>query len=289
MRARPRGIIAIILGAASISWIFGSIVVRSTWLIPKRRARPSTGEDLTLPSRDGLRLAATFWAGAQDDAPGLLILHGFAASRRIIQPNAEWFAASGYAVLTIDLRGHGESERALVGLGWTESLDAHAAFAWLKRRQNGAPVAVIGISMGGAATLLGPLGPLPADALVLQATFASLNATIRSRIAFVAGVDAAWVLTPMLALQSRLRLNVWPGQMAPIKMLPRLACPVFVIGGERDRFTPPDECRDLFEAARGPKRLWIALGLGHKGISDTQCEVYRTKVLRFLDDSIGPP
>ena len=288
-KERTRQALRIALGAASLSWIVGSLVVRSSWVLPKRRSPPlgAPAADFTLLSLDGLRLAATFWPGAHDQAPGVLIVHGLNATRRVIQANADWLSEQGYGVLTIDLRGHGDSERAPHGLGWSESLDAHAALAWLKRRQGGAPVAAIGISMGGAALLLGPLGPVPAEALVLQGTFASLHRTIRSRIALGAGLGAAWLLAPLLAYQTRLRLGVWPGRLAPIEIMPRLACPVFVIGGEKDRFTPPDETRDLYEAAHGQKRLWIAPGLGHNGISDIASEAYREKLQDFLKLTLG--
>ena len=278
-------------GIAGVSWLVGSVVVRSCWLLPKVRNRPPTapGRDLRLQSLDGIDLAASFWPGARPDAPGVLIVHGFGASRRVIQPNAEWFAGKGYAVLTIDLRGHGESGRGRHGFGWPESLDTHAAFAWLKQRETGAPVAVIGISMGGASTLIGPHGPVPADALVLQGVYATFRQTVRSRIAFGAGVPLAWLGEPLLTFQSRPRLGVWPWRLAPIAAIANVTCPVFVIGGEKDPFTPPHETSALYEAARSRKQLWIIPGLGHGDVSNTLSEAYRARVLAFLASSIGRP
>ncbi len=276
---------------AACSWIAGSAAVRSSWLLPRsgRRRTAPPGQDLVLRSLDGVSLAATYWPGARADAPGLLIVHGLSATRRAIERNAEWLAARGYAVLTIDLRGHGESGRALHTFGWTESRDAHAAFAWLKRRQHGAPVAALGISMGGAALLLGPLGPLPAQAIVLQGVFSTFRRTVRQRLALAAGLGVGWLLEPLLSLQTRPRLGVWPSQVAPRAVLPRVACPVFVMGGEKDRFTPVDETRELFEAAGGPKRLWIAPRLGHGEISGLASTEYRERLLAFLREAIGRP
>ena len=51
--------------------------------------------------------------------------------------------------------------------GWRKSQDARAAFDWLKAKQQGAPIGVIGISLGGAAALIGDDGPLPAQGFVL--------------------------------------------------------------------------------------------------------------------------
>jgi alpha-beta hydrolase superfamily lysophospholipase len=67
-----------------------------------------------------------------------------------MEPTAAWLAAQGFAVLTIDFRGHGQSTPRPHSFGYGESTDAHAAFAWLKQRRSGGKVAVIGISLGGA-------------------------------------------------------------------------------------------------------------------------------------------
>ena len=283
-----------LLAAASIAgvgWLVGSATVRSAWLIPRRRRAPPAppAHDIRLASLDGLVLAATYWPGARPDAPGILIVHGLHASRRVIEPNAAWFCARGYAVLTLDLRGHGDSDRGRHSFGWMESLDTHAAFAWLKRRQGGAPCAIIGISMGGASALIGPRGPVAANALVLQGAFATFRQTVRVRIALVAGIGLAWLLEPLLSFQTLPRLGVWPSQLAPSKAVARVPCPVLVIGGEKDPFMPPHETRSLYEAVRGSRALWIVPGLGHGGVSNTLAEGYRSRVHAFLRETIGEP
>ena len=288
-QGRQAGIAA--FSILAIAWLFGSISVRASRFRLRRRLPASVepARDFRLASLDGLMLAATYWPGARANSPGVLIVHGLAASRRVIQTNADWFAARGYAVLTIDLRGHGLSDRALHGFGWPESLDVHAAFAWLKQHQRDAGVAVIGISMGGAATLIGPRGSLPADALVLQAVYATFRQTVRNRIALVTGPALAWLTEPLLSYQSLPRLGVRPSRLSPIEAIRTVRCPVLVIGGENDGFTPPAETRALFDAARSRKQIWIAPGLGHAGISDTLDQAYRDRVLAFLRDTIGDP
>ena len=273
------------------SWIAGSIAVRlgRIGFPPRRRAPMPPAGDLTIESADGLRVAATYWPGLRGDSPALLIVHGFTASRKVIQPNAEWFAARGYAVLTIDLRGHGGSSDAPCGFGWPESKDVHAAFGWLKRKQAGAKVAVIGISMGGAAALLGPDGPVPADAMVLQAVFSDIRHAIRSRIAVVGGRRFAEKFEPLFSAQSQPRIGVAPGELAPASVVARLGCPLLVIGGGQDFFTPPEETRALYDLAQPPKWLWMMPDLGHKAVSDTLDQNYRDRVFSFLRDTIGAP
>jgi fermentation-respiration switch protein FrsA (DUF1100 family) len=97
------------------------------------------------------------------------------------------------------------------------------------------------------------------------------------------------VLEPLLSYQARPRFGVWPNRLSPLAAVRRLRGPVFVIGGDADRYTPPDETRTLFDTARGPKALWFAAGADHAAVSSLQTVVYRRNVLGFINRSIGPP
>lgn len=276
-----------LLGGLAVSWVAGSFMVRgaASAVAP---ARPPA-RDLRIRVPGGLTLAATYWPGRLPDSPAILLLHGVKASRASTAPTAAWLHGLGYAALTIDFRGHGQSDMAERSFGLGESADARAAFDWLKRRQGGAPVAVIGNSLGGAAALLGTSGPLPADALVLQAVYPDIRRAIRNRIADRLGGPPAYLLEPLLSLQSRPRFGVWPRRLSPLEALRRYPGPVFVIGGEQDRYTPPEETRALFAAAPGARGLWLVPGRGHAAIGELSDEEYRARLRRFLQSTIGPP
>ncbi|HEX8626237.1 MAG TPA: alpha/beta fold hydrolase [Allosphingosinicella sp.] len=276
-----------LIGGLALSWVAGSFMVRG-----EASTVPATGapaRDFRIRTSDGLTLAATYWPGRRPDSPAVLLLHGVKASRASTAPTADWLHALGYAALTIDFRGHGQSDMAERSFGLRESTDARAAFDWLKRRQSGARVAVIGNSLGGAAALLGPSGPVPADALILQAVYPDIRHAIRNRIAGRLTAATAWLLEPLLSFQSKPRFGVMPGDLSPLNALRRYPGPVLVIGGEKDRYTPPDETRDLFEAAPGRKSLWLVPGKGHAAIGQLSGDDYRGRIRRFLQSTIGPP
>jgi pimeloyl-ACP methyl ester carboxylesterase len=276
-----------LLGGLALSWVAGSFMVRGEAAgVPP--AEPPA-RDLRIVTDDGLSLAATYWHGRRPDSPAILLLHGVKASRASTAPTAAWLAGLGYAVLTVDFRGHGQSDMAERSFGLREASDARSAFDWLKRRQRGARVAVIGNSLGGAAALLGPAGPLPADALVLQAVYPDIRRAIRNRIAARLGAAPAHALEPLLSFQSKPRFGVMPGVLSPIEALRRYPGPVFVIGGQEDRYTPPEETSALFEAAPGAKSLWLVRDRGHAAIGEMSDEEYRGRLARFLRSTIGQP
>lgn len=280
-------LVVIVIAGLAVSWLLGSLLVRST-RSNVSAARPPA-RDVTIVTTDGLSLAATYWEGKQADAPGVLLLHGNGASRMQTADNAAWLAERGYATLAIDFRGNGASPASSHSFGFIEARDARAAFDWLRHQQHGAPVGVIGISMGGAAALLGDDAPLPADALVLQAVYSDIRHTIRNRMTSMISRVPAIVFEPLLSYQSRLRFGVWPSRLSPIDALARYRGPVLVIGGASDPFTPPDETRRMYNAVTGARTLWLVPGESHEGISDLRSPEYRERVLSFLAHTIGAP
>ena len=277
-----------LVGAAS--WAAGAVGVRlGPWVPAAAPVPPAPAEALTLHADDGSAIAATYWPGRRPDAPGILLVPGLGTMHRRLAGNAAHFAAQGYAVLAFDMRGHGASGPARHGFGWTESADAHAAFAWLKRKQRGAAVAAIGISMGGAALLVGPRGPVPVDAMVLQAVFADIRRAVRCRIALVLGWPLAWLLEPLLSYQSWPRLGIAPRRLSPLRALAGVPAPVLVVAGARDPLVPPAEAQEFHDAAPDARGLWVAPRLGHIAVSDASDEAYRGTVLAFLHDTVGTP
>jgi pimeloyl-ACP methyl ester carboxylesterase len=253
------------------------------------RPAAAPARDFFVRASDGTWLAATYRPGRGAAGPAVLLLHGVQASREATAANAAWLAAQGYATLTIDFRGHGGSELRPRSFGLHEARDAEAALRWLEARQRGAPVAVVGISLGGAAALLGEAGPLPADALVLQAVYPDLRSAVRNRIAQRVGGAAAWALEPLLSFQTRPRIGVWPSRLSPLDAVRRYRGPLLVVGGLADRSTPPEETRALFAAAPGPKALWLVPGTGHGAVSDLRSDDYRRHLLAFFACTIGTP
>jgi len=269
------------------SWSVGSVAAAPTLSSVPTPLPPA--RDLMLTAGDGARVAATYWPGVKRDAPAVLLLHGNGASRLQTMDAAIWLSRQGYAAMTIDFRGHGESNARPHSFGLFESRDALAAVRWLKQGSGGAPVAAIGISLGGAAALIGDDGPLPVDALVLQAVYPDIRRAIRNRIASLTTAGPAWALEPLLSLQSKPRFGVWPSRLSPIDAIRRYRGPVMVLGGAADSFTPPEESRALAEAAPGPHWLWLFDRQDHAAMSDQSGPVYRRVLIEFLERTIGRP
>jgi pimeloyl-ACP methyl ester carboxylesterase len=98
---------------------------------------------VTIEGRNGLRIVADEWAG---DGPPVVLAHGGGQTRHSWGGTAAVLAGHGHRVISVDLRGHGDSEWDPEGNYQMSSYrdDALAVAAWV-----GEPIAWVGASLGG--------------------------------------------------------------------------------------------------------------------------------------------
>jgi len=139
---------------------------------------------ISLFGAGGIRLAASAWGDPA--APPVVFLPGGGQTRHAWAAAGQAVAAAGFRAVSVDLRGHGDSD-------WAADGDyAHATVAAdlvVLSRSFAGPPAVVGASLGGVAALLavGEMG-LPARALVLvDIVPRSERAGVRRVVTFLAG------------------------------------------------------------------------------------------------------
>lgn len=96
---------------------------------PARISRIEKAEKVVVPTEDKVDLAGSYWAPKSKQAsPGALLVHGAGGKRADLQDIAERLHKIGFAVLAIDLRGHGES--ATAELDWAKLEPAAQEELW---------------------------------------------------------------------------------------------------------------------------------------------------------------
>ena len=246
-------------------------------------------EELELRADSATSIRGWFVPG-RDRAGAVLLLHGHRSSHRSMLGRARFLHRAGYSVLLIDFRGHGRSSGGPVTLGAMESRDAHAALAYLRQRLPNDRVAVIGASMGGAASLLGPR-PIDADAFILESVYATINDAVRGRARTWLGPLGS-AIAPVYLRHWLPRSGVGAAQLRPIERIGQLKAPVYVMSGTDDRYTSLAEARALFERVSGPREFWAVAGAGHQDLYGVAGPEYERRVLAFLDRyvrSASPP
>jgi dienelactone hydrolase len=109
---------------------------------------PAGAEAVSLTTADGVALAGHYYAPSASAAPGVLLLHQRGGRKENWASLAQLLQKSGYAVMAIDFRGHGQSKGVVNWFGADQ--DIIAAFDYLATRSEVDPhrLAIMGASIG---------------------------------------------------------------------------------------------------------------------------------------------
>jgi fermentation-respiration switch protein FrsA (DUF1100 family) len=213
-----------------------------------------------------------------------LLLPGVRANRLSMVHRAEFLRQAGYSTLLIDFQGTGESEGAAITFGWRERFDVLAAVNYLRAQSSDDRVGVIGVSLGGAATLLAT-PPLELDAAGFEAVYPSIDRAVVNRLSMRVG-PLAPLVAPLLLLQMRPRIGVGVSELRPIDHVGRLRCPLLIVAGTLDRHTTVKDTQALFAAASQPKDLWLIPGAAHVDYLEFAGAEYRRRISTFFERTL---
>lgn len=238
------------------------------------------GETVALTSSDGIPLKG-WWIPAEPSRGGVLVLHGMnGMDASCLLPHAKFLHGAGWSAFVLDMRAHGRSGGRRIGLSIEEPRDASAALNWLDQQSSlkGKPLAILGLSMGGATAIRTAAVRPDVDAVISVSSFASFE-PMRAK-------------GPQLWL-GRLGLltlyGVWSPNVQPAHDIGRIRPrPVLLMHGTADRQVPV-EAAYLLQKAGGPQvELWIVPGAHHLVFTEdgngngTADREYRTHILDFL-------
>jgi alpha-beta hydrolase superfamily lysophospholipase len=237
---------------------------------------------------NGHRLEAWHIPGGADDAPLVILLHGYGAWKASLLPTATRLHHLGCAILLVDFFGSGGSSGCETTIGYLEAEDTVAALRHARQRWPDRPVVLYGLSMGGAAALraVAEKGAAP-DGLVVESCFDTLLNTVRARF-------RAMGLPPTPAAET---LVFWGGVRGgfnafthnPVDYAARVSCPTLVLHGAHDQRVSPDEARRIHHALTGPKRLTIYHRAGHQPLAETAPGQWGEDMVWLLAEAAGEP
>ena len=223
-------------------------------------------EEAWIATADGETVHGLYWP-APEGRPTVLFFHGNAGHVFGWALVHEDLAALDAGLLLIDYRGYGKSSGRPSEEGLL--LDAEASLAWLAAR--GVPAASVvpfGKSLGGGVAVE-LASRHPVRGLVLESTFTSIPAVARH-------------LFPVFPVG-----DLFPDRFESLRKMPAVRCPVLVVHGSVDSLIPLAEGQALFEAAPGPKAIWVVAGADHNDVSWVAGEAYGQRLRAWLD-GVGP-
>jgi alpha-beta hydrolase superfamily lysophospholipase len=272
-----------------------SLATLGAWVTARRITAPGPCEDkfvtpweLGIPyeevgfrTEDGLLLLG-WWLPAPQPKRTVIALHGHRGARHHCVGIGAALWRRGANVLLFDHRGRGSSEGELMSLDYFETLDALAAVGYALSRAPGAPLGLIGYSMGAAVALMAAARDERVGAVVADSPFASERGLDRSLLRKQLGP----VHLPITALTECL-LPYDLGEVEPLREVATIAprASLFV-HGLLDKTCDPKDSLRLYEAAREPKKLWLLEGASHCDAYFADREAYCEKVDSFFEEHL---
>ncbi len=239
--------------------------------------------DLTIESDDGVRLSG--WLIEPENVRGTVALfHGMRHNREKMLSRIAFLHAAGYRCLAIDHRAHGLSAGKRISFGWYEAEDVRAAARWIDEHCPNEPRFALGSSMGAAAICFA--GPQCGwKGIVLEGVYTDLNAAFRRRIGHY---YPAWFghLYPAIIWITQKRLRVRINQIRPVDFIDAFsAIPKLIVTGERDLLAPPLEGSEMMRKAADAEHVLIAEA-GHNDVCEKGGQIYRERLIRFLESAV---
>lgn len=174
-----------VLAVAVVVWVIAPAVAATN--VPATHVRSAPGamglayESSTLTTSDGVELAAWYVRGT--NGAGVVVMHGAGSTRSDVLEQVAVLAVSGYSVVLLDARGHGDSHGTAMDFGWYGDLDVAAGTAFLASRAEIDPgrIGVVGFSMGGE------------EAIGAAATDGRIRAVVAEGATGRTAADKAWL------------------------------------------------------------------------------------------------
>ena len=165
-----------------------NILVKTWKLFTGPRIYKLSPESTTPPGYETIKLrthnnlSIDGWYGSVDNAKGCIIFfHGISNNKSVLLKEADQFKSSGFNVLLIDFRGHGESQETKSSFGYKETDEAEKAFQFanLKGNKN---IILYGSSLGSVVIMKAVAeNKIAPAAIIADMPFGSLQHHLKAR------------------------------------------------------------------------------------------------------------
>jgi uncharacterized protein len=279
--------IALVVGFAVVYQLTVVVVMFVAWRNPVVAPRRDPGdigvpfEEVRFPTARKRSLHGWWVTGGAGDAarPVVVLVHGWGRNTERMLPYVAMLRPLGLHLLAFDARHHGLSDRDGHSSMLKFSQDVRAAvdFVTARRDVDADRIAVLGLSVGGAAAIHAAGHDPRIRAVVTAGAFAD------PRDAMV--TLGRWSVLAKPAMPLALRFVEWRigarlAAIAPEAAIARARARFLIVHGEQDRIVPLPHAHRLHAAAQGKDELWLMPGRGH---SDVHLEAgFRERVASFL-------
>jgi len=248
-------------------------------------------EEVRFPARnDGVEIAAWYLPNPESSS-AVILIHGKDENRASAMsgtflPFAVSLHDAGFAVLMLDMRGHGNSQAAQYDFGLKAKNDVLGAVDWLLDKGfKPGNIGALGISLGGAAVNYAAAEEPAIGAVVADSTFADANGFVGYFWTHRAGMPAFFLPGIFISHQVLYGYDVRISE--PIEAIRTMAPrPYLVVHSTSDQFIPVEEAERLAKAVDGAEIWFVDADCEHAQINVEIPDEYESHVITFFKKSL---
>jgi dipeptidyl aminopeptidase/acylaminoacyl peptidase len=236
-------------------------------------------EEISIPTKNNCVLYG-WWIPGKKDAPLLILVHGWGRNAGRMMPYIKNYHPAGFNLVAFDSRNHGSSDadKHSTMLKFSEDILATIAFASRNGWTSGKKIGLVGLSIGGAASIHAAAHENMIKAVITVGAFAEPQSIITKQL------SKRYIPTPIIwasikYIQARAGLKF--SDIAPINHIQNVEADILLIHGEKDITVPLLQGEKLYKKGRkGKVFLWKMPERGH---SDCHFEPgYWEKTIDFM-------
>jgi uncharacterized protein len=247
----------------------------------------ATKTDLDVTAPDGAILRGWKIQSKNPNGDWVLLYHGISDNRTGNLGHAEFLLTNGYSVVMMDSRAHGQSGGAMATYGWKERDDTRQIVDALCGNGSVHHLYALGVSMGAAIALQSAAVEPRIDAVVAEDPFENLREVTYDYAGFEFSPllgKTLFRLASIAALHGVKKDGSFdPNDVSPKKAVGARAFPVLLICGTGDHRIPCRHAEAIYQAAIGPKELWIVPGAAHASALGHAPQEYQKRVIEFFE------
>lgn len=227
-------------------------------------ARPR--EDVSIRSRDGLRLRGTYIPNG-DEKKIVICFHGYTSQGMSDYIGlSDYYLRHGFSMLLPDARAHGRSEGTYIGFGCLDRYDALCWIRWMIHKAgDDAEILLHGTSMGGATVLMATGLELPAQVkgIISDCGFTSAKEVFTHVLHSMYHLPA-FPMIQIASMVNRKKAGYGLDDCNSAREVRKATVPALLIHGSGDTFVPCGMCDRIYEsyACENKKKL-IVEGAAH--------------------------
>ena len=250
-------------------------------------------EDFDVRAADGVLLRGWKVRSATPSRDWVLVFHGVADNRIGVLEHARVLLLGGYNVVMMDSRAHGASEGSIATYGWLERNDTRAIVDSLEATEHPRHLFALGESMGAGIALQSAAFEARIEGVVAESAFANLTEAAYD----YAGLRRyPWLGKTLLApfawvvvYRAHMLAGFPTAQIAPEESVATRAFPVLLICDAEDVALPCRHTQRIYDAAQGPKQMWVVPGAFHTAALGYQPSEFRRRVYSFYESVAKAP